>query len=65
MSNVFAKVPFIVQKYKDDRVKHEDYDTMLERYNKTVILSFNCSSSRSGVSASTEFCFGFKVDTVP
>lgn len=65
MSNVFAKVPSIVQKYKADRVKHEVDDTMLERCNKTVTLSFNRNSSRSGVSASTEFCFDFKVDTVP
>lgn len=60
-----AKVPFKVQKYKDDKVKHEVDDSTVERRNKIVILSFNCSNSGSGISASMEFCFGFKVDTAP
>lgn len=56
-------LPKCLLKYKNTKVTVDD--TMVERCNKIVILSFSRSNSRSGTSASTEFCFGFKVDAAP
>lgn len=38
---------------------------MVERHNEKVIPSFNSGKSGLGISASTEFCFGFRADTAP